>query len=467
MAEFAKRSMSSSEGFKANVHAALQLAKRELDAGEEKANFIRIIMRFPKIKAVLDRLRALHSRCDTSGDGFVDTEELTTVMTELFNEGRAEGRNPIEPNVVARTISLSERDEVGAEKKAELDVKQFIVLCAIGFILAEENSQISTFGGMLASGDMAYRSAMTDVVTAYLSFDREAKGYFTGEEFKGFMTNSKRADAAGSFFTEESWAELDVSGDNKVEFEEFVYAFSNWVSVDDDIDGDDASTNRVKNELTPRVTLALQLTKSKMKKQKIKDVNFTRIIMRFPKIHKVFDRIKSTHDKYDLNKDGNVQLQELAQAMEELMNTAEANTNLKQIENIFMLSDLDHHGMSKGLDVKEFIVFCAVGFILAEVGGKSSKQQLAVEAAENDKEYREAMMDIAFAYLAFDKEGKGYFTSDEMYSATSDVSGKKDAANLLSPARWSEMDLDYSGHIDFEEFAYAFSTWVTAGDEEE
>lgn len=300
-----------------------------------------------------------------------------------------------------RTLSLSEVEKQGVEKKSgkhpfvgwhsvrcygnssntldcpstlELDVKQFIVMCAVGFILAEEDAKLTTFGGMLGSGDQAYRRAMSDVVTAYLSFDREGKGYFTAEEFKGFMTYSKRADVASSFFSEERWAELDVTGDGKVEFEEFVYAFSKWVSADDEAaaEDDDASVNRTKNELTPRMTLALQLARAKMEKQGM-NVNFTRIIMRFPKISKVFDRIKTSHDKYDLNKDGKVQLQELSDSMLELMNAKghvdeEADADLKHIENLFMLSDLDHHGMEKGLDVKEFIVFCAVGFILAEAG---------------------------------------------------------------------------------------------------
>jgi len=367
-------SLSSKDEFHEKVLSALQLAKTELESRGEKANFIRIIMRFNKIKAVFDRLKAIHARCDTSGDGLVDTEELTSAMTELFNEGRAEGREPIKQAVVMRTLSLSEVEKQGVEKKSELDVKQFIVMCAVGFILAEEDAKLTTFGGMLGSGDQAYRRAMSDVVTAYLSFDREGKGYFTAEEFKGFMTYSKRADVASSFFSEERWAELDVTGDGKVEFEEFVYAFSRWVSADDEAaaEDDDASVNRTKNELTPRMTLALQLARAKMEKQGM-NVNFTRIIMRFPKISKVFDRIKTSHDKYDLNKDGKVQLQELSDSMLELMNAKghvdeEADADLKHIENLFMLSDLDHHGMEKGLDVKEFIVFCAVGFILAEAG---------------------------------------------------------------------------------------------------
>lgn len=463
--------MSTTEGFQSNVIQALQLAKKDLDSKKEKANFIRIIMRFPKIRAVFDRLRAIHTRCDKSGDGEVDMEELTTAMTELFNEGRAEGRDPIKASVVARTLSISEVEEEGEKKNQGLDVKQFIVMCAIGFILAEENKDISTFGGMLAFGDDAYRSAMTDVVTAYLSFDREGKGYFTADEFNGFMTASKRADAAKSFFTDERWAELDVSGDGKVEFEEFVYAFSRWVSGDDDDDDDEDEEewrNRNKNPLAPRVLLALQLSKSILDKQK-KDVNFVRIIMRFPKIHQVFDRIRTTHEKYDLNKDGRIQLQELNDAMKELMNEQNEDgtdaIDFSTVENIFMLSDLDHHGLQEGLDAKEFIVFCAVGFILAEAGGKSAKL-VTGEVSVIDEEYRKAMMDIVGAYLTFDKEGKGYFTSDEMHTAVSDC-GKKDAGSLLTPERWRELDMDHSGRVDFEEFVYAFSTWVNAMDGED
>ena len=76
------------------------------------------------------------------------------------------------------------------------------------------------------------------------------------------------------------------------------------------------------------------------------------------------------------------------------------------------------------------------------------------------------MMDIVGAYLTFDREGKGYFTSDEMHTAVQEC-GKKDAGTLLTPERWRELDIDHSGRVDFEEFVHAFSTWVTAGDDED
>jgi calcium-binding protein CML len=467
-----RSSFTTTEGFRINVINALHVAKTQLESRNEKANFIRIIMRFPKIKSVFDRLRAIHVRCDKDGDGEVDFAELTEAMTELINEGRAAGRDPIKQAVLERTFSSCSDLDGGGGASSEtggINAGQFIVMCAVGFILAEDDKGLSTFGGLSASGDDAYRVAMADVVTAYLSFDREAKGYFTSDEFGEFMTTSARAEEAKLFFTDERFAELDVVRDGKVTFEEFVYAFSKWVSDDEDEDDDDdVATSRVKNPLTPRVTLALQLSKSILDKQK-KEVNFTRIIMRFPKIHQVFDRIISIHGRYDLNKDGRIQLSELTDAMKELMSKSEDEAQdadlQKQVENIFMLSDLDNHGLEEGLDVKEFIVFCAVGFILAEAGGKSIRR-LTGEASDIDSEYRKAMMDIVAAYLTFDKEGKGYFTSDEMHAAKSD-GGSKDAGNLLTPDRWSELDIDHCGRIDFEEFVHAFSTWVRAGDDDD
>ena len=59
-----RQSFTTSKGFQANVVTALQVAKKELEMKNEKANFIRIIMRFPKIKSVFDRLRAIYVRCD-------------------------------------------------------------------------------------------------------------------------------------------------------------------------------------------------------------------------------------------------------------------------------------------------------------------------------------------------------------------------------------------------------------------
>ena len=115
-------SLTTHEGLKENVIRALQLAKTDLESKHQKANFVRIIMRFPQIKSVFDRLKAIHAKCDADGDGTITSEELTGAMAELINEGRAKGRDPIKPEVVARTLSISEVDE--NTKDGGLDVKE-------------------------------------------------------------------------------------------------------------------------------------------------------------------------------------------------------------------------------------------------------------------------------------------------------------------------------------------------------
>jgi calcium-binding protein CML len=205
---------------------------------------------------VFDRLKAIHAKCDVNGDGKISSDELTSAMAELMNEGRESTK----PDFATWILSISEVDEAGEAKGSGLDVKQFIVMCAIGFILAEESKE------MLASVDDAYRRAMMDVATAYLSFDREGKGYFTADEFQLVISASERSEATRNVFSDERFAELDVSGDGRVDFEEFVNAFSKWVSDEDEEEDEedpylshkaDPHLSRQANLLTPSVLLAL------------------------------------------------------------------------------------------------------------------------------------------------------------------------------------------------------------------
>ena len=177
--EAPKRTMNAAD-YEANVVAALQLVRNDLASGhEKKANFVRIIMRFPKIRAAFDGMRAAYVR-SRGGEKVVD-------------------------------------GEVGGEGSDGKAVDDYIVQRVISLILAGAVED--------DNNNAAYRRAMMDVVSAYLSFDREGKGYFTIEEYRGFMASSKRAEAAESFFTEERWLEIDVNGDGKVGFGEFVSAF--------------------------------------------------------------------------------------------------------------------------------------------------------------------------------------------------------------------------------------------------
>ena len=94
----------------------------------------RIIMRFPNIKSLFDRLRAIYVRCDKDSDGEVDLDDLYDAMTELFNEGRGDGtdgrRGSIEKRVLQRTFS-SCRTLEDDESNTSIKVNQFIVMVVV------------------------------------------------------------------------------------------------------------------------------------------------------------------------------------------------------------------------------------------------------------------------------------------------------------------------------------------------
>ena len=93
---------STASGLKEHIVHALELAKSDLEAKHQKANFVRIIMRFPQIRSVFDRLKAIHAKCDDNGDGKISAEEVTAAMAELMNDGRAKGRESIKLDFVKR-----------------------------------------------------------------------------------------------------------------------------------------------------------------------------------------------------------------------------------------------------------------------------------------------------------------------------------------------------------------------------
>jgi len=86
-------------------------------------------------------------------------------------------------------------------------------------------------------------------------------------------------------------------------------------------------------------------------------LNFTRILLKFGTIRKVLKRIQKVFGEYDRNKSGYIDQNELAEALTKL----QVKLNRQEIQSLFELSDL--YGTQR-LNLKEFLVALAVGFIL-------------------------------------------------------------------------------------------------------
>ena len=66
---------------------------------------------------------------------------------------------------------------------------------------------------------------------------------------------------------------------------------------------------------------------------------------------------------------------------------------------------------------------------------------------------------IVHAYLLFDQGGKGYIAKSDVTNMMKEE-GAGEGQFFLQDERWSEMDWNQDGTIEFSEFVYTFSRWV-------
>jgi len=414
-------------------------------------------------------------------------------LKHLFGESEGDENGISEEDAEA----LFQISDLNAEDDEEgLDVKEFIVLCTVGFVLADAEGTSFIAGSKLAN-DKDFRGVMMDILKAYLIFDRSAKGYIEEADLAKMLTNDfDDGGATQLLLTDERWKELDVDGSGRVDFQEFVYAFYRWCSLDEDDDDEEeeiiepgeffgpkaqiARRQRAKSiykvaptiddSLSPierRILLGIRATKDYLD-QKGEKINFQRIVLRFQKIHDALDKVREAHEAIDVDKSGKIELSELHMALKHLFGESEGDENgisEEDAEALFQISDLNAEDDEEGLDVKEFIVLCTVGFVLADAEGTSF---IAGSKLANDKDFRGVMMDILKAYLIFDRSAKGYIEEADLAKMlTNDFDDGGATQLLLTDERWKELDVDGSGRVDFQEFVYAFSQWCSLEDDDD
>lgn len=231
--------------------------------------------------------------------------------------------------------------------------------------------------------------------------------------------------------------------------------------------------------------------------------NFTKILLKAPKMNNVFFSVKAVFNTFDKDNSGTIEVGELQEALSRL---TMQDVSEEETREMFAEVDVYEDG---NISFKEFIVCLALGYILNTIpalrsggggggaGGKSGDpspgkpidkrlQKLKLEDGRRPSflmgegpKISEAFNLVMDAYLTFDQDGKGYITKEDMRSfivrlgskspSKSSQKGRQEgpATAFLSEERMNEMDWDKSGKISYSEFVYSFLGWVGFEDEEE
>lgn len=281
------------EDFRSRIVQMLKLKQLEISQSHKKVTFSKILMKANGLNSTYRRIIEVYQSLDENGDGHLDDDELQCMIERLgvSHEVSVEDMNSI------KTLCDIDGDHT-------ISIKEFIVTLTLLYLLKAVPSLISKtksmspdavkakLGGNVESflletddGDSAASSPVNDdhpedddsgstknlkkgsqsptdkegnpvflgfstdihylvhwVVAAYLIFDTKCEGSIARAELT-VMQRENHDDGSDVFLNEDRWRELDWDRNGNVSFEEFIFAFSEWIkdfgNDDDHLHDDD------------------------------------------------------------------------------------------------------------------------------------------------------------------------------------------------------------------------------------
>jgi calcium-binding protein CML len=122
---------------------------------------------------------------------------------------------------------------VDLDDSNSIEVKEFLVTLAIGSVL-----DLLKFDGQ----EKEVVEMLGLIVSAYLLFDPKAVGLISKSDIdKMFEDNSNsesckhHAGKGGALLSKQRWDEMDWDQNGNIDFAEFVFAFSKWIDLEDEL----------------------------------------------------------------------------------------------------------------------------------------------------------------------------------------------------------------------------------------
>lgn len=220
------------------IREALKV-KLEIDGDSHKLLTLeRIILKFEKNRSHMKDIKVLFN-------------ELSHDQKSLNLDGLFEAMNLLHGNVSKE--ELKELFEyVDVDESHEISLKEFLCLLTVALVL----KIIPAFNQENKSGNSPIRAAISFmhgknneikdmlelIVSAYLRFDPECEGKINATKFgkvleENAQVNHKAASGKGNHnVSNTKWKEMDFDDNGCIDFAEFVYSFSKWVDIDDDME---------------------------------------------------------------------------------------------------------------------------------------------------------------------------------------------------------------------------------------
>lgn len=235
----------------------LALAKKKQELVHNKLTFTKILLKFDKLRLTLKHIKSVFETLCGDSPG-INIEGLQQAMHSLHG------------NLTKEEV-MDLFDFVDIDDSLLINLKEFLVALTVGYILdvipslnasetksEKQTKAIKTTGiedgftpvvtteqgirrtiSRFMGKNSEVKEVLNLIVTAYLLFDPNAEGFIRRSEVEKLLEEDGHKSGMNSLLSEQRWKEMDWDESGTIDFAEFVFSFTSWVDINDDMEDDD------------------------------------------------------------------------------------------------------------------------------------------------------------------------------------------------------------------------------------
>ncbi|KAJ3679059.1 hypothetical protein LUZ60_017070 [Juncus effusus] len=206
--------------------AASKLEVKMVEAMQKRAkegtnlkSFDSLILKFPKIDESLRKCKSSFEQFDEDKNGEIDQGELKRCFQRL-------------------EISIEEEDVKDLFEACDINesmgmkFNEFIVLLCLFYLLNEPAAKEAKARMGLGNLEETFKT----LVDAFVFLDKNKDGYVSKGEMVQAINETSSGERSSGRIAMKRFEEMDWDKNGMVTFKEFLFAFTQWVGIDDDDD---------------------------------------------------------------------------------------------------------------------------------------------------------------------------------------------------------------------------------------
>ncbi|POO02910.1 Parvalbumin [Trema orientale] len=190
--------------------------------GSAMKSFNSIILKFPKIDESLRNCQATFELFDEDSNGAIDQEEMKKCFHKL-------GISFTEEEISDFFNACDINEDMG------IKFNEFIVLLCLVYLLKDDQTALHTKLKMALPN---LEATFETLVDAFVFLDKNKDGYVSKSEMVEAINETASGERSSGRIAMKRFEEMDWDKNGMVNFKEFLFAFTSWVGIDEEEEGE-------------------------------------------------------------------------------------------------------------------------------------------------------------------------------------------------------------------------------------